>query len=250
MTGSATPSSLTRLCSVVMFCLIAVSWTRLPASGFITPGELEVAAVLRRRPLQVGQLVGQQALGRRQRLAVAEAHLDVGAVAGDAGMAQVPVAQQRADVARQRLGLLREGRLHVDLHQEVHAAAQVQAQVHGQRMQRGEPARRLRQQVQRDDVRGSFGSGFSALLSASLALPCASTSAKRALTELRRTGPGWPGCRPGRGSAATRAAMLLSSLSVPWRCSPAPQRFAEEVRQRVDQADEQRDHQDRVFPEG
>ncbi len=37
ITGSATPSSLTRLCKVVMFCVIAVVWTRRAASGFRLP---------------------------------------------------------------------------------------------------------------------------------------------------------------------------------------------------------------------
>jgi hypothetical protein len=41
ITGSATPSSLTRLCSVVMFCLTAWSWMRRPASGFNVPTSLK-----------------------------------------------------------------------------------------------------------------------------------------------------------------------------------------------------------------
>ena len=43
-------------------------------------------------------------------------------------------------------------RAHVDLQQEVHAAAQVEAEVHRQRMQRLQPGGRVRDQVQRDDV--------------------------------------------------------------------------------------------------
>ena len=60
ITGSATPSSLTRLCRVVMFCLSAAACTRRAASGLRLPVELEVAAVGAVRPLEVGQLVGQQ----------------------------------------------------------------------------------------------------------------------------------------------------------------------------------------------
>ena len=45
ITGSATPSSLTRLCSVVMFCLMALSCTRRSASGLkpITSRPLSLA---------------------------------------------------------------------------------------------------------------------------------------------------------------------------------------------------------------
>ena len=41
ITGSATPSSLTRLCKVVMFCVIAVSCTRRAAAGLRLPESLK-----------------------------------------------------------------------------------------------------------------------------------------------------------------------------------------------------------------
>jgi len=44
-------------------------------------------------------------------------------------------------------------RAHVDLHQEVDAAAQVEAEVHRQRVQAGQPARRIGDEVQRDGRR-------------------------------------------------------------------------------------------------
>jgi hypothetical protein len=101
---------------------------------------------------------------------VAKAQLDRVAVAADAGMADVLVAQQRACVAGQAIGLLRQRRLHVDLHQEVHAAAQIQAQVHRQRAHRAQPGRRARQQVQRDDVAGVGGVGVQRLVQRVLGL--------------------------------------------------------------------------------
>ena len=152
ITGSATPSSLTRLCSVVMFCRIAADCTRLAASGFQRTGEAEVAGVGVFEPLQVGQLVFEQVLRGRAGGGIAEADGDAVAVADDAGVADVLVAQQRADVAGQRVGLLGQRRLHVDFHQEVDAAAQVEAEIHRQRVDRRQPARRARQQVERHHV--------------------------------------------------------------------------------------------------
>ena len=43
-------------------------------------------------------------------------------------------------------------RLHVDLQQEVHAAAQVETEIHRQRADRRKPARRGGELVKRDDV--------------------------------------------------------------------------------------------------
>src|SRR4029450_9125136 len=132
ITGSATPSSLTRLCSVVMFCVIAADWTRLAAPGvgvrggvvLEVAGKLPVYAFLALDPVEVGQLVDQDRSRRRQRRLVAKADDDAVAGARDAGVANVLVAQQRPHVARGRVGLLGQRRLHVDLHQEVDAAAQ------------------------------------------------------------------------------------------------------------------------------
>ena len=152
ITGSATPSSLTRLCSVVMFCVIAADWTRLAASGFRLPASFQsTPSWLSTQSKSVSWSTRMRAR-RRQRRLVAEADDDAVAVARDAGVADVLVAQQRAHVAGGRVGLLGQRRLHVDLHQEVDAAAQVEAEVHRQRVQRGQPARRARQQVEGDDV--------------------------------------------------------------------------------------------------
>ena len=152
ITGSATPSSLTRLCSVVMFCLSACSCTARAAAGLSVPRSLKSPPSADSAHCRSGSWSDSSATRRRQRVAIAEAHLQAVAVAADAGVADVLVAQQRAHVAGQRFGLLRQRGLHVHLHQEVHAAAQVQAQVHRQRVQLRQPGRRARQQVQRDDV--------------------------------------------------------------------------------------------------
>jgi hypothetical protein len=127
--------------------------------GLEVAGELEVDAVDAVQPLHVGQLVAEDVARRGLRLRVAKAHHDRVAVAGDAGMADVLVAQQRARVAGQGIGLLGQRRLHVDLHQEVDAAAQVEAEVHRQGMQRGQPLGRAREQVEGDDVGRVLGVG-------------------------------------------------------------------------------------------
>ena len=70
----------------------------------------------------------------------------------DAAVAQVLVAHHGAQVGRGRVELFGQRALHVDLQQEVHAAAQVEAEIHRQRPQRSQPLRRCRQQIQGDDV--------------------------------------------------------------------------------------------------
>ncbi len=72
--------------------------------------------------------------------------------AGDAAVLDALVAQRGADVVGRRLHLLGERRLHVHLQQEMHAAAQIEPEVHRQRADRRQPARAVGQQVQRDDV--------------------------------------------------------------------------------------------------
>src|SRR5471030_1954790 len=136
MTGSDTPSSLTRLDSVAMFCLTA--WSMI---SLVDVGEQEVAD-------RNGHLV----LGLLARGVVAELDLQRVADAVDTGMADVFVAQQAAGRGLRALYALGQRGLGVDLHQEVHAAAQVEAEVHRQRVQALHPLRRVGLQVQRDQV--------------------------------------------------------------------------------------------------
>ena len=134
-----------------MFCLTACSCTRRAASGLSVPTSFRSLPSAASVQARSGSWSASRSARGGQRGGVTEAHLDVVAVAADAGVAHVLVAQQRAHVAGEGLGLLRQRRLHVDLHQEVHAAAQVQAQVHRQRVQARQPGRRARHQVQRHD---------------------------------------------------------------------------------------------------
>ena len=88
------------------------------------------------------------------RCRIAEANHQRRAFARDAVMADVLVAQQAAQVGAGRIKPLGQRALHVHLQQEVHTAAQIEAEVHRQRMHAGEPARRIGYQVQRNAVRG------------------------------------------------------------------------------------------------
>ena len=230
MIGSATPSSLTRLRSVVMFCCSAKSCVRRCASGLSVRDDAEFA---RRRPALRSSRSGMRALDLGHRLVahrpVAEAHDHRLALARDAAVLDALVAQRAADVVRERFHLLGERRLHVHLQQEMHAAAQVEPEIHRQRADRGEPAR----------VFATAGSARrrsprpAALCSSVLApFNCVSVSSKRTLTPVgsRNT--------PVRGTilfflrmSSTRASSAASDLSVALHRRDLHRRhFAEEIR--------------------
>ena len=82
---------------------------------------------------------------------VAELDQQALAFAHDAVVRNAFVAQQAAHAAGGPVELLGQRGGHIDLQQEMHAAAQVEAQVHGQRADGGQGARAARHQVQRDD---------------------------------------------------------------------------------------------------
>ena len=116
-----------------------------------------VQARLRRvagvQELEIGQRLGERPLRLLARFGVAEPDDDRAALAGDARVANVLVAQRRAHVAGERVEPFGERALHVDLQQEVHAAAQIQPEIHRQRADPGQPVRRRGEQVERDGVR-------------------------------------------------------------------------------------------------
>ena len=109
--------------------------------GAVAVAQREIGIVL------VDGDAGLDALGR-----VLEPQHDVAAVARDAAVLDLLAAHERADVGRVAVAGLVDGGLHVDLQQEVHAAAQVQTQVHRQRADGRQPLRRRGQRIQRDDV--------------------------------------------------------------------------------------------------
>src|SRR5690606_12492639 len=78
------------------------------------------------------------------------------------GQRHARFAQHRTHVVAQRVIAGGQGTTHVDLQEEVHAAAKVEAQVHGVGADRGQPVRRGRQQVQRNRVGGVVRLGVQA----------------------------------------------------------------------------------------
>ncbi|MNV44833.1 hypothetical protein D3C71_1366060 [compost metagenome] len=212
--------------------------------------QLEFSALGRAGRLQIGELVRNQVAGCSHRGFVAHLDVDVLPFAADAAVADALVAQCGADVACVRLGFFGQGRLHVHLQHEVHAAAQVQAQVHGVGVQGFEPDGRAGHQVQRHDVRGIVGVGYQGLLDRVLGL------------ELRV------------GRIETRAHRVAFQFHEVWRDASRLERLfhpllhggvhldggfgrrnlhgrclAEEIGQGVQHPHQQHDHQDRVLPD-
>ena len=70
----------------------------------------------------------------------------------DRPLAKLLLSQQGPEIARVTLLRLSDRAREVHLHQEVHAAAQIETQIHRQRTQTGEPARGRGREVERDDV--------------------------------------------------------------------------------------------------
>ena len=209
MIGSATPELVDAVAQDRDVLLRrAPSWISFCASGLSSrQPELGAGAVLAQREVGVAACRSRRAPCLRSASSRKRDH-DVVAFARDARVLDVLFAQQRADVGAVAVGGLVERGLHVDLQQEVHAAAQVEAEIHRQRAEAREPARRRRQQVQRDDV--VRRRAVSAFCSASFALICVSGSAKRtdglmpvgvearaAVRDARR-----PSARPRRARAA------------------------------------------------
>jgi hypothetical protein len=96
--------------------------------------------------------VGERLQRRRPLVGLAEADHDAIAFAPDAGVIDFLVAEQPAHITEVALDCLVPGGLHVDLQQEVHAAAQVEPEVHGLRAERLQPRRRIGHEVERHDV--------------------------------------------------------------------------------------------------
>ena len=144
--GSVTPSSFTRLRSVVMFCWIAKSCRCLICVG--RQRDRDRAALAERvRVDATGSGPACAAAPRRARAssplrsAIRDARRRHRCHAGER---DALVAQQRAVVALHAREQLLHGALHVDFVQEVDAAAQVEAEAHRLQAQRAHPARRAR----------------------------------------------------------------------------------------------------------
>ncbi len=118
-----------------MFCFSALSWISFCAAGDSVATRLTVRAGSFLAQRQLAHLTADQVLGTRPCFGVAELDLDRGRGLADARVPDVLFAQQRADVGGEGLEPLVDGGAHVDLQQEVHAAAQVEPEIHRQRVQ-------------------------------------------------------------------------------------------------------------------
>jgi hypothetical protein len=82
---------------------------------------------------QLGELATDEVVGPRAGIAIPEAQQHAAVVpAGDSGVADLLFAQHLAQIRGVALLGLADGPVHVDLHQEVHAAAQIEAEIHRQ----------------------------------------------------------------------------------------------------------------------
>ena len=96
--------------------------------------------------------VHQRGAGLVAIVVFAEANHDALVVAIDAAVANILVTQQGANIGGGGVKPLGQSALQIDLQQEVHTAAQIEAQVHGQCVNGGQPLWRGRQQIEGDDV--------------------------------------------------------------------------------------------------
>ncbi len=166
-------------------------------------------------------------------------------------MANVLVAQERAHVARVALQALLQRRLHVDLQEEVHAAAQVEAQVHRQCADRREPRRRRRQEVERDRVVRILWVRVERLVDHFLRLELRVAVAETKTRPVRvddHTRIGDLRRLERRLDAREQAAVHLHRRATAGDLDG--RRHAEEVRQRVEQRDRDREPDQRVLPDG
>ncbi len=202
----------------------------------------------------LGQLRRQYFERLLQRVLVAETDFDAIAIAVDAAVANILVAQFTAGTGLQTLQALVDDRLGIDLHQEVHAAAQIESQIHRERVDRLQPVRRIRHQVEGDHVDRIGRVGIQFLFQQSLGLELGigivETGAHRAL-----------GAGGLESDAVRRQITLLQHLrnlvsqgavDLQGRFAAAHlyrRRFAKEIRYGVQHAKQQRDDDQNIFPE-
>ena len=143
---------------VLAFPIDAIEASRTPGPGALSFGPTKKPVDVHDHPLllgdvEIGQVVEDEPARPAAGVRVVEANEDGLALASDAGVTDALVAQLSADVPGVRVQSLRQRAAHVDLEEEVDAAAQVQAEVHGQRTDGAEPGRRARHEVERHGVR-------------------------------------------------------------------------------------------------
>ena len=92
--------------------------------------------------------------GARPIVRTVKAHFDRIARTADARVTNLLVAELGTEIRRRTFGLLLNGRVHINLQEEMHTAPKVKPQVHRQRIDLQKPSRGVGNQVRRHDVRG------------------------------------------------------------------------------------------------
>ena len=94
--------------------------------------EQELAGALAFGDHQVGLRAAQQVVGAGALVLIVKGDHHRIALTGNAGVTDTLVSKLRAQVRSRRFSTLFNGRVHVDLKQEVHAAAKVKTEIHRQ----------------------------------------------------------------------------------------------------------------------
>ena len=141
--------------------------------GLQAGAQLELAGVGCVGEGHIGKLVFDQVARGFQGGRVTQAQFNGVAIAGNAAVADVFLTQHRAQIARRGVDFFAQRSGHVHLQHEVHATAQVQAQVHGGGVERCEPLGGARDQVQGHHIRGHLGVGHQDFLDHVLGLELA-----------------------------------------------------------------------------
>ena len=200
---------------------------------------------------QVVVAAGQDFLAGSTGFGITETDHDPFAVAADAGVAHILVTQQAAQVGGGRVETFGDGTRHVDLQEEVHAAAQIEAEVHRQGMQRGQPLRRCGEQIERDDVlriggvrvEGAFQDVLGLQLGVGILEACLDAD-RVELDAVMGDAGGLQGTFDPSPGAFIDLERDLGTGDLHRR------RFAVEIGQGVDEAEDQGNSDEDVFPEG
>ena len=213
-------------------------------------GHGQAGAIRRGRHIHLGLVLRDLAARGIQHVGIAHAHFNGVARAAHAAVADVFLAQQHANVAGRGVQPLGDGRAHVYLEHEMHAAAQIQPQIHGLGVQRRQPVRRAGDQIERHDVGAFFLASGQGARNHVLGLDLRVFGIKARAHRLAVKHHAVSGNARFLQSLLHLLQRLAIHLDGHLACGHLHRRrFAIQVGQGVDHADEQRHGNQRVFPE-
>ena len=220
---------------------------------------LIVAAVLTvfKREIRIG--AADQIEGLIAGVLIRELHHDRVAGAVNAVIADVLIAELRADIGRVRVNTLLNGGLHIDFETEMHSAAKVKTEVHRLAADRREPFRSVRHEVQRDHIirvrRIRVQSPFQHLTALKLELGVrhaethADAGARLLAAGIQVDGLRLDSCGSQRVLNLRHGGIRYLHRRLSGRDLNS-RRLAEEVRDRVENTDDEGKQDDEVFPNG